>query len=415
MIDMRATLILLTVSVAAMAQTAPHSYVGAGGCASSNCHGGTTALPESQSRILGNEYATWSVADKHSRAHKMLEDPRSKRMAEILKIPDATRDNRCTVCHAAGSPEKTLSDGVACEACHGQATDWLGSHTQRNSHEDSVRKGMIDTKNPAVRSDTCLACHLGKADQVVDHEMIAAGHPDLAFELDTFTTAQPSHHRSPKPEPGNTLPGVRAWAVGQSTALVEGMRLLALHAEKSWPEFSDLECYQCHHDLRAESWRIQRGYPGRKPGSLQVNLARFEVLQELVAQAAPDHRAAFDGAMTQLRALVSEKPADGADIARAAKVVERAGDALTAKFLTQNFDAIAARAVIRAMTADIQWIANAGVNAAEQATMSLDALTAALSEDAGKQQAVTALYNYLEHPSVYKPSDFVALFRRAAE
>ena len=47
--------------------------------------------------------------------------------------------------------------------------------------------------------------------------------------------------------------------------------------------------------------------------------------------------------------------------------------------------------------------------------MSLDALTAALSEDARRQQAVTALYNYLEHPSVYKPADFVALFRRAAE
>jgi len=59
------------------------------------------------------------------------------------------------------------------------------------------------------------------------------------------------------------------------------MRLLGSHAEKSWPEFSDLECYQCHHDLRADSWRIQRGYGNRKPGSLQVNLARFEVLRDL--------------------------------------------------------------------------------------------------------------------------------------
>jgi len=412
---MRATLILLTTSAAVLAQPAPHTYVGAGGCASSNCHGSTTAAPESQSRILGNEYATWSVADKHSRAYKTLEDPRSKRMAEILKIADATRDNRCTVCHAVGSPEKSLSDGVACEACHGQATDWLGSHTERNSHQDSIRKGMTDTKNLEVRAKTCLACHLGKADQVVDHEMIAAGHPDLAFELDTFTSAQPAHHRGAKPEPDNTLPGVRAWAVGQSTALAEGMRLLALHADKNWPEFSELECYQCHHDLRAESWRIQRGYAGRKPGALQVNLARFEVIEDLVTAAAPEQRAAFDSAAAQLRALVSDKPAGGAAIARAAKNVERAGDVLAAKFLAQNFDAAAARALIRAMATDIQRIADAGVNAAEQATMSLDALTAALSEDARRQQAVTALYNYLEHPSMYKPADFVALFRKAAE
>jgi hypothetical protein len=412
---MRATLILWSMSAAALAQPVSHPYVGAGGCASSNCHGSTTALPEGQSRILGNEYATWSVSDKHSRAYKTLEDPRSKRMAELLKIADATRDNRCTVCHAVGSPEKSLSDGVACEACHGQATDWLGSHTQPNSHQDSVRRGMIDTKSLAVRSETCLACHLGKAGQVVDHEMIAAGHPDLAFELDTFTTAQPAHHRAVKPEPNNVLPSMRAWAVGQSTALAQGMRLLAFHAEKNWPEFSDLECYQCHHDLRAESWRIQRGYPGRKPGSLQVNLARFEVLQELMTLLAPEQRSAFESATTQLRSLVAEKPTDGAAIARAAKAVERAVDALTAVFLNVNFIAPNARAIIRVMTADIQRIADAGVNAAEQATMSLDALTDALPEHAHHPEAVTALYNYLEHPSLYKPADFVALFKRAAE
>ena len=127
------------------------------------------------------------------------------------------------------------------------------------THADSVQKGMTDTKKLDVRAKMCLACHLGQGSQLVDHDMIAAGHPDLAFELDTFTVGQPAHHREPKPSPGNALPRVRAWAVGQSSALAEGMGMLALHAAKAWPEFSDLECYQCHHDLRADSWRIQRG------------------------------------------------------------------------------------------------------------------------------------------------------------
>src|SRR5579872_6869298 len=274
---MRSALFLLTVAGMALAQTPSHPYVGAGGCQSSNCHGGATPLPESQSRILGNEYKTWAVEDKHSIAYKKLTEPRAKRMAEILKIKDAATDRRCTVCHVVGSPEKSLSDGVACEACHGPAGDWLGSHIQPNSRPDSVRRGMTDTKSLDVRANTCLSCHLGAGDRVVDHELIAAGHPDLAFELDTFTFAQPSHHRETKPSGGNTLPRVRAWAVGQSVALADGMRLLAVHADKSWPEFSDLECYQCHHDLRADSWRIARGYGSRKPGSLQVNMARFEV------------------------------------------------------------------------------------------------------------------------------------------
>jgi DNA-binding transcriptional ArsR family regulator len=113
----------------------------------------------------------------------------------------------------------------------------------------------------------------------VDHDLIAAGHPDLAFELDTFTTAQPAHHR-----PAASALRVRAWAVGQSVALAEGMRLVRAHAGRSWPEFSDLECYQCHHDLRAESWRIQRGYGTRRPGSLQINGARLEIVRVLAAE-----------------------------------------------------------------------------------------------------------------------------------
>jgi hypothetical protein len=404
---MKTSLTVLAVAGMALAQPAANSYIGAGGCASSNCHGGTRALAESDSRILGNEYATWSVTDKHSRAYIGLEGARAKRMGEILKIGDVKRDRRCTVCHVVGSPEKTRSDGVACEACHGPAEKWLGSHTRPNSHADSVAAGMTDTKNLETRAKTCLACHLGAGEQVVDHELIAAGHPDLAFELDTFTYGEPSHHRDPKPAGDNTLPRVRAWAVGQAEALAAGMRLLGAHAEKSGPEFSDLECYQCHHDLRADSWRIGRGYEGRRPGSLQVNLARFEVARELVAAAAPEQRAAFESEMTRVMRAVE----GGAGIAAAAQAMERTADGLSVRFLAQNFDRATAGTVLRLMGGDIRRIADAGVNAAEQATMTLDALGAALGR---RQDAVTPLYDYLEHPSIYRPADFAALWVKAA-
>jgi hypothetical protein len=388
MMTMRMMLLL-----AAAALAAAQTYVGAGGCSSSNCHGGTTALPEQQSRILGNEYATWAVADRHALAQKKLLEPRGKRMAEILRIADATRDKRCAVCHVAGSPEKSLSDGVACEACHGAAVKWLGPHTQTNSHAESVRLGMNDTKDLTVRAKTCLGCHLGRGDQIVDHEMIAAGHPDLQFELDTFTSAMPAHHREPKPEAR-----VRAWAVGQSTALAEGMRLLGQHADKAWPEFADLECYQCHHDLRLDSWRIQRGYGARRPGSVQLNLARFAVLRGV----APE----LNGPLGQ---LVAANAMNGAAVSQAASAVEKAADALTSKYLTGELDA---QGMLRAIGADIQRIADGGVHAAEQATMSLDALSTALGR---KPAGVAALYTYLERPSAYRPAEFVALYRKASE
>jgi Cytochrome c554 and c-prime len=364
---------------------AAQNYIGAGGCASGNCHGGTTPLAEPESRILGNEFATWAVADRHARAYRVLEEARAKRMGEILKL-DATRDKRCTVCHVAGSPEKTRSDGVACEACHGPAEKWLGPHTRPDSHAESVRTGMIDTRDPAIRARTCMACHVGAPGQEVDHELIAAGHPDLAFEIDTFTAGQPSHHHEEK-----TAARLRIWAIGQTTGLAESMKLLAAH-EKTWPEYSDLECYQCHHDLRAESWRIQRGYPDRKPGTARINPARIEIVRELVGVAAPDQRAAFETAIARLAGP------DGA------KAVEAIAATLSDRFANQDIDA---PAIVRALAANIVRIADGGPSTAEQATMSLDAL-------AGRPEAVKPLYDYLEHPSVYRPAEFADLFRKAA-
>ena len=122
---------------------------------------------------------------------------------------------------------------------------------------------MIDTKDLAVRAKTCLGCHLGRGEQVVDHEMIAAGHPDLAFELDTFTFAQPAH--LPRAEAGRPSAGLGRRA--EHRAWRKGCDCWRSTPSRSWPEYSDLECYQCHHDLRLESWRIQRGYGARKPGS----------------------------------------------------------------------------------------------------------------------------------------------------
>ena len=357
----------------------------------------------------------WSVPDKHSKAFKALEDPRSKRMGQILNIADVRIDRRCTVCHVVGSSARAASDGVSCEGCHGPAEKWLGPHTQKNSHAASIAAGMIDTKDPVTRAKTCLGCHLGNEQKVVDHELIAAGHPDLAFELDTFTWAQPAHHNEPKPAAGNQMPHVRLWAVGEAVKLAEGMRQLAARAAKSWPEFAELECYGCHHDLRAESWRIARGYPGRRPGALQFSVARTDVLRVLVGQAAPSQRTGLEQGITALSKTIATRPFDGAGIAQGAQSLARQGDSLAAEFAKRDFDAAAVRELVRALGSDAGRLANNGVLSAEQATMALDSLLASLAGDQSKSvDAVSKLYAYLEHPSAYQPGEFTALFRKAA-
>src|SRR5205814_1838765 len=94
--------------------------------------------------------------------------------------------------------------------------------------------------------------------------------------------------------------------------------------------------------------------------------------------------------------------------AASAQAIARIADGLTARFQTQDVDA---QAVIRAMSANIGRIADAGVGAAEQATMTLDALGAALGRGT---DFTKPLYDYLEHPSSYRPAEFAEMFRKAA-
>ena len=196
------TAVLLFAATAASAQT----FVGAGGCASSNCHGAATPLPEPQSRILGNEYATWAVSDRHALAQKKLLEPRGKRMAEILGIKDATRDKRC-----AGVPRGRVAREVAvgwrgaAKRATGRPCSGSDRTRRRNPTPRASRPAWSTRRTSRCAPRLASACHLGRGEQIVDHELIAAGHPDLAFELDTFTFAHagaPSGAEAGRPRAG---------------------------------------------------------------------------------------------------------------------------------------------------------------------------------------------------------------------
>ncbi len=165
--------------------------------------------------------------------------------------------------------------------------------------------GMYDMKNLRLRTDKCLACHLGTAEKYVDHEMIAAGHPDLIFELDSFQAVEPvhwvekssGHTDQPDKDP---LLGVRIWSVGQAVQLRESMNRLVRRAKGtegkkglSWPEYAELDCFGCHHSLTSaeDSWRLRsvtdsgqggRGYyRTRRAGDPAYNMSRVVVFEQM--------------------------------------------------------------------------------------------------------------------------------------
>lgn len=74
-----------------------------------------------------------------------------------------------------------------------------------------VGAGMRDLRNLYVRANACVACH-----QNLAPELLKAGHPDLFFELDGQSVAEPKHWRDEEP-----WSGLREWLTGQAVALRE--------------------------------------------------------------------------------------------------------------------------------------------------------------------------------------------------
>ena len=202
---------LMFVSSSFAADLAP-KFLGSQSCANSMCHGGAGDKRD--------QFVTWLKKDFHTRAPATLSMSRSARIAETLKIADATTSARCTECHnpfqavpaERKGPLVGKLDGVSCESCHNAAENWLLTHTRTDlNHGQKVAAGMRDLKNLYVRANTCVACH-----QNLDPELRAAGHPELTFELDGQCVAMPRHW----PET-NRLRGAQAWFVGQAVAARE--------------------------------------------------------------------------------------------------------------------------------------------------------------------------------------------------
>jgi hypothetical protein len=165
-----------------------------------------------------------------------------KKIADTLKIADATADARCTQCHALDVPQKLQgkqydkSEGVSCASCHGPSEKWLSPHKEKGwtekqrealkTHDALLKQwGLYDTKSVIARADKCTSCHLA-----IDADMVAAGHPQPTFELDYFSKSEAKggiytaqHWRDPNvPFYNATL-----WSTGQAVSVRDAMHQLA--------------------------------------------------------------------------------------------------------------------------------------------------------------------------------------------
>jgi len=415
----------------------PAKYIGPGSCAATACHG--SVKPVAESRIFQNEYTTWILKDKHARTFQALTGDVGERMARILKLGAKAEDSpKCLACHALyttpdqrGRPFE-INEGVTCENCHGPAQAWLGQHTERESpekHAASLKLGMADTRDVIHRTEKCLQCHLGSSEKFVDHEMIAAGHPDLFFELDSFSAVMPRHWKQPresspgKPAEDANWSSMRDWSAGQAVQLRASMERLVWRAQvgkQIWPEYSELSCFACHHSLgpAQTSWRQQHGYTGRRPGDPSWNGSRYVVFRILARQIDPAAAQELDQRLTAVSDEMSKLNPDRSNVAAAATAAVPVAQRFAERLASMPYDSNIVLRSMQGITQDAEAISLADERAAEQATMALDSLYIAYSKQANPpnapevRSAINSLFQQLESPSAYNADQFAAALRR---
>jgi hypothetical protein len=286
--------------------------------------------------VLLTESAIWRAYDKHAQAYAVLEGGRGRQIGKVLFRDEKAvlkAENGCLSCHAMQNlnelNEKTradavdLKDGVSCTGCHGPGAKkdgsggWLTEHAdpkwRDNTPEVKYQKGMRNVRDPAVRAELCMSCHIGNAAEgkVVSHAMMAAGHPPLPpIELATFSKNEPQHWRNARDVPylkkGNAtikknydlqsidFQQTRAALIGSVVAVRETLKLAHDRADFSkpesyWPELAGAkgdkaadrwpelamahsDCYACHHDLRFPGYRQSRGFGYNIPGTTSARV-----------------------------------------------------------------------------------------------------------------------------------------------
>ena len=403
-------------------------HLGVNSCAGSTCHG--AASTKKRTGVVQNEYLIWQKYDKHARAFTALQGDLGRRIAANLGIGPADQAPQCLTCHADNvKPQDRgvqflLSDGVGCEACHGASQQWLGPHASgRIAHAQLVSDyGLYPTDRPMARATLCLGCHLGDESHVITHRIMGAGHPRLAFELQTFTVLQPAHfviddvYRRRKV----VAPGVQVWAVGQAIALQELVAGLAERPsrEGAFPELVFFDCQACHHPTTSLRWE-RRVSMGLGPGLPHFNDANGIMLRVIAARLAPEDGRALEQEIRALHQALSEGAGRPADIAR--RIADTAGR-LSEAFATHDFTTADMRAMMTGLAQSARDGDASDYASAEQATMAFAAIIFTLnasgaidaSQYAALKAALSQCYAATQKPDSYDPAVFAAAAQSVA-
>lgn len=412
------------------------THEGVASCAGSTCH---SRQVDSGVNVRQNELITWqdpsSIAGAHSRAYRVVYDGRGEAITRKMGLTADGIARNCLGCHADPAPggrgaRFQISDGVGCESCHGGSGGWLASHrTVAGTHADNVSRGMRALENPKVRAGVCLDCHFGsnKPGQFVSHEIMAAGHPRVAFELDLFSSLTQhwdidADYVKRKAYAG----GVKTWAVGQAMALDRALTLYGTsgRGQGAFPELYFFDCHACHRQISDDpkarpQWQANPGRPipaGTPPfndeNMIMLSAAAKVVAPALGARLDADSRA-FHGALAR----------DKAESVRAAAKLAGTARALSDAFAARSFSRAETLAIVDTVLQGEIARRYTDYAGSAQAVMAADTLLNAMANSGQVDRGAVArirpnldrAYAQVRDPNSYRPEAFRASLTQVAQ
>ncbi|MFM7845212.1 MAG: multiheme c-type cytochrome [Planctomycetota bacterium] len=347
-------------------------WTGTLSCASASCHGQDAETVPGITlggKALHQESTIWEEHDPHARAARILDTAQFRRILTRVsgQDEDAVFDpvvyRQCAACHdpagiaaqdaaarqgVAALDRHAAPRGVGCESCHGAAQDWLSSHFQGNfTAERRAATGMTDTRDLLTRGRVCAQCHVGDEQHDMNHDMIAAGHPPLRFELSSYhDLIKVKHWRETSRQQVQELK-FQLWLAGRWAVADASLGLLADRARRAthgqalktkpvtkpdttaaslsrvaidklvsqaapkqagvWPEFAEYDCFACHQRLRASSERAVESSGGRAERSAVAATPRWQPWNLSASRGGllPGSDVKLDQALLELRATLS--------------------------------------------------------------------------------------------------------------
>lgn len=412
---------LPVIGLAADSASSPPRFEGVASCASSLCHG--SARPLSAHAVLQNEYVTWSQFDPHANAYRVLLEARSQHIAEQMGIGPAHKAPQCLACHAEVVPaarrgaRHQLSDGIGCESCHGAAERWLPTHHQSPavSHADNLARGLVALEQPNVRALVCTGCHVGDRNRFANHAMMAAGHPRLVFDLETYTelwrtSGGREHYRK------RSAPPPAVWVAGILSATRRQFELLDAHAARSArADFSVYACHTCHRDLRVAAFGAAPAADSRAadplagaPGELRMQDGQLRLLL-VVADALQLDSRELIAATRRLQVALNREPGQ---LPVALREARQQLDALEGAVTRRAWSTRDSRTVFEVLLRAARSGSFPDPAAAEQAAMGLVMLLAELDLDRSRSAQIDALFATLRDDNAFDGRRFARVLEQ---